>query len=312
MEERLLFAEKWMHVMHQRFGNSKISETTSFTLSVVYALPLREVRRLGETLSGSSRHLWILSLNAEELSNTAPATTSSTARSQAQVSEEPGCTDKAWNMICLTPTLHGYWAKGYFALRCLGVSPVELMQTRREHDDGETPAWVARMVTRSGGKPPVHGKITLQMEWLPVQASRTASHSGGKPNKTSIWNEIVPSEDREHWFRSWERSERYGEATESSDAGEGDEVGGAPVIGATNIRTSRAVETGDCFSVTLPTMEEAFKMKAMIDIQHAYLRMASLSGAAGDPDFLKHSLDDWDEGDGDGTAPIGQQDNAED
>ncbi|ERS96097.1 hypothetical protein HMPREF1624_07633 [Sporothrix schenckii ATCC 58251] len=58
-------------------------------------------------------------------------------------------------------------------------------------------------------------------------------------------------------------------------------------------------------------MEEAFKMKAMIDIQHAFLRMASLSGAAGDPDFLKHSLDDWEDENGDGAAHIGHQENAE-
>lgn len=31
-----------------------------------------------------------------------------------------GSSDKSWNMICLTPTLHDWWGKAYFALKWLG------------------------------------------------------------------------------------------------------------------------------------------------------------------------------------------------
>lgn len=86
-------------------------------------------------------------------------------------------------------------------------------------------------------------------------------------------------DDSETWVREWKKVECYGAA--------------GSVIGATNIRTSRLVETGDCFSFVLRTMVDAAKMKALIDLQWACLRIASMSGSAGDPEFLK---DDWDNG----------------
>ncbi|KAL7808651.1 hypothetical protein V8C26DRAFT_412785 [Trichoderma gracile] len=38
--------------------------------------------------------------------------------------DAPGCTDKSWNMICLHPTLHFWWGKCLFALKCLGLGPL--------------------------------------------------------------------------------------------------------------------------------------------------------------------------------------------
>ncbi|KAL7821325.1 hypothetical protein V8C44DRAFT_5797 [Trichoderma aethiopicum] len=37
----------------------------------------------------------------------------------------PGCSDKSWNMICLHPTLHSWWGKCLFALKCLGIMPMD-------------------------------------------------------------------------------------------------------------------------------------------------------------------------------------------
>ncbi|KAL7943757.1 hypothetical protein V8C42DRAFT_346671 [Trichoderma barbatum] len=34
-----------------------------------------------------------------------------------------GSMDKHWNMLCLHPTLHSWWSKGLFGIKCLGVIP---------------------------------------------------------------------------------------------------------------------------------------------------------------------------------------------
>ncbi|KAF9764667.1 hypothetical protein IL306_002764 [Fusarium sp. DS 682] len=36
---------------------------------------------------------------------------------------EPGASDKAWNMLSLHPQLYTWWSKGYFAFKCLQVQP---------------------------------------------------------------------------------------------------------------------------------------------------------------------------------------------
>ncbi len=34
----------------------------------------------------------------------------------------PGCSDKAWNMICLSRQLHKWWGECLWAFKCLGIS----------------------------------------------------------------------------------------------------------------------------------------------------------------------------------------------
>ncbi|KAL6697680.1 hypothetical protein J3F84DRAFT_369669 [Trichoderma pleuroticola] len=34
-----------------------------------------------------------------------------------------GCSDKAWNMLCLHPTLREWWSKCFFGLKCIGIGP---------------------------------------------------------------------------------------------------------------------------------------------------------------------------------------------
>ncbi|KAF4959212.1 hypothetical protein FGADI_1856 [Fusarium gaditjirri] len=40
--------------------------------------------------------------------------------------DEPGESDKAWNMISLHPQVYSWWSKGYFAFKCLGVQSLGL------------------------------------------------------------------------------------------------------------------------------------------------------------------------------------------
>ena len=59
---------------------------------------------------------------------------------------------------------------------------------------------------------------------------------------------------------------------------------------AFNAETDRPIRTGDTFVITLPTAEEAEKFKLMIKIQWTFIRIAALSGVAGNPKLL-----DWDD-----------------
>lgn len=43
-----------------------------------------------------------------------------------------GTSDRAWNMLCLTPTLHAWWGKGYFRLKYLDVSAEKPESTKDE------------------------------------------------------------------------------------------------------------------------------------------------------------------------------------
>ncbi|KAH6635559.1 hypothetical protein B0J18DRAFT_51481 [Chaetomium sp. MPI-SDFR-AT-0129] len=48
-----------------------------------------------------------------------------TARLQTLFSSELGVSDRPWNTISLTPTLHDWWGKAYFGLKCLGTCPAD-------------------------------------------------------------------------------------------------------------------------------------------------------------------------------------------
>ncbi|KAL6881411.1 hypothetical protein J3F83DRAFT_722189 [Trichoderma novae-zelandiae] len=56
-----------------------------------------------------------------------------------------GALDKAWNMLCLQPTLHAWWSQCLFGLKCIGVNP---------GDDG------------------VHSTVQIQFQWMPRNAVR--------------------------------------------------------------------------------------------------------------------------------------------
>ncbi|KAM5351034.1 hypothetical protein ACJ41O_003757 [Fusarium nematophilum] len=57
-----------------------------------------------------------------------------------------GKSDQAWNMICLSPTLHTWWSKGYFAFKWMGVKELGKENT----------------------------KVMLQFRWMPRSRSKNA------------------------------------------------------------------------------------------------------------------------------------------
>ncbi|KAH6955654.1 hypothetical protein BKA56DRAFT_563545 [Ilyonectria sp. MPI-CAGE-AT-0026] len=60
-----------------------------------------------------------------------------------------GSSDKAWNMVSLSPLLHFWWLKGFFAFKCMGITPVDGSDNLSE--------------------------ITLQFRWMPRSPNPDAS-----------------------------------------------------------------------------------------------------------------------------------------
>lgn len=162
---------------------------------------------------------------------------------------QPGSSDRSWNMICLNRQLHAWWGRGYFAFKCLGVTPVEV----------------------GGGDSGLPSIVELQFHWMPLQPTGKATDGQ--------WMQDVPNDGRREWVRDWEQSPRYG---------------GGGAVAAAHATTSRLVQTGHVICIAMPSLEDGLRMKSMIDIQWACIRMASMSGAAGDPEFIFHRRD-WSE-----------------
>lgn len=57
--------------------------------------------------------------------------------------DKPGCSDYSWNMISLSPTLHDWWLRSFWAFKYNGMTPSE------------------------GG-----WQVTIQFHWMPQDASR--------------------------------------------------------------------------------------------------------------------------------------------
>ncbi|CAK7243429.1 MAG: hypothetical protein STHCBS139747_004951 [Sporothrix thermara] len=186
--------------------------------------------------------------------------------------ESPGCSDRAYNMLCLSPSLHTWWARGYFALRCLEVMPVQM------------PVSTSSSSSSSSTTSVPGGIVRMQLVWLPRQ---TPSALGQRP-----WLDAIDLADFHSWISAWDARPRYGSSVTEENTGVDQAVLAVP-----HPETSRLLQSGQVFEVAAQRLEDAEKMKAMLDFQWACLQIASLSGAAGDPDFLFDSYN----GDYDGT-----------
>ncbi|EPE07861.1 hypothetical protein F503_00583 [Ophiostoma piceae UAMH 11346] len=185
-----------------------------------------------------------------------------------------GLSDHAWNMVSLERQLHKWWALGYWGMKCLGVLPV------RGNGDGD------------GDGAAAPADITLQFHWLPRQLASAT----GQPTTASrgqSWAEptgIASGEAAALWTEWTEELLQHASGPYSgAGAGAG---AGEPVIAAAIPASSRALLTGATATIRMP-LQDAIKMKAMIDLQWACLSIASMSGAAGAPDFLR----EWDDDD---------------
>lgn len=168
-----------------------------------------------------------------------------------------GCTDRSWNMLSLSPSLHTWWARGYFAFRCLGVTPAE------------------------GGQ----GIVDLQLHWMPRPSRSTTCP---RP-----WELFVAQNDHRSFIDEWMGRSCYGDPEPESTASS--RTGTDAMLTVPHPATSRLIQTGQLFRVTLSSMADAYNMKIMLDLQWSCIKIASMSGAADSAIFLAGDDNDYDD-----------------
>jgi hypothetical protein len=132
---------------------------------------------------------------------------------------EPDSPDHVWNMICLSPTLHGWWGRGYFGLKFLGA-------TLQDHSSLST--------------------VELQLVWMPRFIQRRRQDGACKPISL-----VAQQNERTKLFANLMHF--YGEHTQSCHAPNCTACSKTNCVNAHNVHTHRPVETGSVFKVSRPT-----------------------------------------------------------
>jgi len=179
-------------------------------------------------------------------------------------------------MLALSAQLHKWWGMTYFAFKCRGISPLS-------EDDLE---W----------------EIRLQFFWMPQ--SNPATKGKGKAKATKQFDEPIPLSDEvlvKKLVQDWEKAIQAAEPRQGK--------AGGIVMGA-DAHSGRPLHSGRVFNIRLTTdrtptdnrsqpttaRQKAENMKVMIDLQWASIQIATMSGAAGDPEFLGEDDDSDDDG----------------
>ncbi|KAL6854786.1 hypothetical protein ACO1O0_005911 [Amphichorda felina] len=77
----------------------------------------------------------------------------------------PRSSDRSWNMVCLSPQLHDWWGKGYWAFKVLS------------HEDGVE------------GEKDGFTNVVLQFHWMPIPQKDPGSSPPLPPNSDVVWGE---------------------------------------------------------------------------------------------------------------------------
>lgn len=169
------------------------------------------------------------------------------------LTDQLGSSDRAWNMISLSPQLHAWWSKGMCAFKCLEVRPA-----------GQNEA-----------------VLVLQFHWMPSSKPSSAS-VGEQPWAQQI--DLAAGEGKAV-VGEWQAARQQLNDTEAATSN---------TVTAVNCQTGQPLRSGQTVEIRLPAAD-ASNMQAMIDIQWACIQLATMSGAAGSPDFLVDSDDDEDD-----------------
>ncbi len=170
-----------------------------------------------------------------------------------------GCSDRAWNQLCLNTQMHRWWSKALWGFKCLGIEDTS----------------VGIEGTSVGIKQ--KSTITLQFFWMP---STNTKKGVGKP-----WDrEVYQQGEARKVVQEWNNKTLFDEPEVVKDEGRGS-------IYAVNVQTFRGLQSGHIVKLSM-TRDEAIKMKAMVDLQWAVIKIATMSGAAGDPIFESGYDDD--------------------
>ncbi|CAK7237237.1 hypothetical protein SCUCBS95973_009892 [Sporothrix curviconia] len=164
-----------------------------------------------------------MELISSPLQNTRPSTSLITAGL--------GASDQYWNMLSISPYLHSWWAKAYWAFQCTGIE---------SSDDGHAVVLVFYWMPHRRGVP--RQKVSLEpgaTDYQDMMGARGSYGTGRVPGSQS------------QGFANGIQHDSF-----------------------------RPIVSGQVFRVLLDTLEDAQKMKAMVDIQWACVRVAAMSAAA--------------------------------
>ena len=165
---------------------------------------------------------------------------------------ELAVSDKAWNMICLSPQLHRWWGKALFGLKWIG----------EVGEDGD------------------YSSFKVEWRWLPRKihdklGSEFLSHGKGDRNSARMF----PKLDTEDSLQAVKRVTF--DAMKSIYRAVGPPMSGAKVYD----QSARTVESG-CVLTLKVQKEDLDRVKTVIEAQWKLLQVAALSGAGEAPDEL--------------------------
>ncbi|KPM34325.1 hypothetical protein AK830_g12243 [Neonectria ditissima] len=169
-----------------------------------------------------------------------------------------GKSDKTWNMLALSPTLHSWWGKGYFAFKWLGVLPID---PEKKHQQ----------------------TVQLEFRWMP--RSQVANRA-----------QIIDFEEQNHSSTSLVGSldHFYGPSQEHQCAPDCSRCTETSIRCIYLGQTGHPIRSGTIVTVTRDRASiESFKV--MIDLQWGLIRAAAMSGAALAPELLIGPSDDDDD-----------------
>lgn len=161
-----------------------------------------------------------------------------------------GCSDKHWNLLSISPYLHTWWSRPYWALECTGILP---------HGDGYGDG--------EGEGDNQKFAVVLVFHWMP--------HNGRNVPDKKVSMDLA-STDCRTMLSNLREGLHYGQGLGPSSAGH---------VTAIQHDCFRPIVSGQEFKVIMDTAEDAAMMREMVNFQWACVRVAAMSGAAGPQDL---------------------------
>ncbi|KAK2051443.1 hypothetical protein LY76DRAFT_630527 [Colletotrichum caudatum] len=204
----------------------------------------------------------------------------------SKLAGESNTIDTPSNMICLTPTLHDWWTRGYFALEPMGEA--ELVPS--EGIEGTAPTKPSTVLNTPTKSTPT-STVTQNSKKTPTRQSLGRAAKRPKPNEECKQNEECgpnegcgPNEDwvirvRFHWLK---KTNVEGMTMESFVDFSDDPIGrlqGEGLAKAFNATTCRQVEDGQVFTFRSKIREHLPDYDILL-LQWDLLRMWRLAGGA--------------------------------
>jgi hypothetical protein len=181
-----------------------------------------------------------------------------------------GCSDRAWNMVCLDNQLQTWWSKCFFGIKCAGITS--------EVDKDKSTIWLEfHWMSRRNPQDPTR-KISIDAPAEDAQGGPRAQHTMDSPSEAHVLDSEAAQFVKGPGVYYGDVAAHPG----SRDLG---------LVMAFVRPSGRPLLSGHKFQITM-TSEDAAKMKAMVDFQWACVNIANMSGAAGWPAFTGEDDDD--------------------